>query len=51
MPTKWRWKKRFFCISGGQESDTGTIGGFRVLETQTQGKDIVYTLDGNSNFK
>lgn len=41
----------FFAFSGGQESDAGTIGGFRVLEAQTQGKDIVYTLDGNPSFK
>lgn len=41
----------FFAFYGGQESDAGTIGGFRVLEAQTQGKDIVYTLDGNSNLK
>lgn len=41
----------FFAFSGGQESDAGTIGGFRVLEAQVQDKDIVYALDGNPSLK
>ena len=34
----------FYAFSGGQESDAGTVGGWPVLQAQTQGLDIVYTL-------
>ncbi|MDJ0834105.1 MAG: alanyl-tRNA editing protein [Gammaproteobacteria bacterium] len=34
----------FFAISGGQESDHGSIGGFEVLEASNQGRQIVYQL-------
>ncbi|QJI37643.1 alanyl-tRNA editing protein [Pseudomonas sp. ADAK13] len=34
----------FFAFSGGQESDSGSIGGYPVLEAQKQGVRIVYTL-------
>lgn len=34
-----------FAFSGGQESDAGTIGGARVLRAQTDGQQIVYTLE------
>ncbi|AXK38476.1 alanyl-tRNA editing protein [Crenobacter cavernae] len=34
----------FFAESGGQESDTGSIAGHRVLAARWQGRDIVYTL-------
>ncbi len=34
----------FFAFSGGQESDTGTIGGNCVLEARTAGLDIDYRL-------
>jgi Ser-tRNA(Ala) deacylase AlaX len=34
----------FFAFSGGQESDTGTIGGWPVLLAETAGLSIVYTL-------
>ncbi|WP_024301267.1 alanyl-tRNA editing protein [Pseudogulbenkiania sp. MAI-1] len=34
----------YFADSGGQESDTGTIGGYRVLAARWQGRDLVYTL-------
>ncbi len=34
----------FYAFSGGQESDTGTIGGFPVLEARKEGLEIVYTL-------
>nr|WP_294866791.1 alanyl-tRNA editing protein [uncultured Pseudogulbenkiania sp.] len=34
----------YFAESGGQESDTGTIGGYRVLAARWQGRDLVYTL-------
>jgi len=34
----------FFALSGGQESDRGTIGGREVLLAQRQDTEIVYTL-------
>jgi alanyl-tRNA synthetase len=35
----------FYAFSGGQESDTGTIGGKRVLEARKDGREILYTLE------
>lgn len=35
----------FFAFSGGQESDTGTIGGYPVLRARKDGQQIVYTLE------
>jgi Ser-tRNA(Ala) deacylase AlaX len=41
----------FFALSGGQESDRGTIGGHSVLQARKQGVEIVYTLeDGHGLF-
>ncbi|HVM79247.1 MAG TPA: alanyl-tRNA editing protein [Stellaceae bacterium] len=34
----------FFALSGGQESDRGTIGGREVLEARKDGAEIVYAL-------
>jgi len=34
----------FFALSGGQESDRGSIGGHEVLQARTEGAEIVYTL-------
>lgn len=34
----------FYAFSGGQESDTGTIGGYEVLKAEKKGKEIYYTL-------
>ncbi len=34
----------FFSCSGGQESDEGTIGGFPVLDTRIDEREILYTL-------
>jgi Ser-tRNA(Ala) deacylase AlaX len=34
----------FFAFSGGQASDSGTIGGYPVLDARTKGLEIVYTL-------
>jgi Ser-tRNA(Ala) deacylase AlaX len=34
-----------YAFSGGQESDTGTIGGRQVLEARKEGKEIVYRLE------
>ena len=35
----------FFAFAGGQQSDSGTIGGFKVLEARAQGPEIFYKLD------
>ncbi len=35
----------FFAFSGGQESDTGTIGGHRVAQARKVGRQIDYTLE------
>lgn len=37
----------FYAFAGGQESDSGTIGDYRVLEARKDGKAIIYTLDGH----
>lgn len=34
----------FFAFSGGQESDSGTLGGYPVLQARKNGLSIVYTL-------
>lgn len=41
----------FFAFSGGQESDTGTIGGCTVLRARTHGDDIVYTLEDGHGLR
>ena len=41
----------FYALSGGQESDHGTIGGMRVLQARKEGKDIVYTLEANHDLR
>src|SRR4030067_2015075 len=41
----------FFAFSGGQESDDGTIGNNRVLQSRKEGKEIVYTLEKGHGFK
>ena len=33
-----------FAFSGGQQSDSGTIGGFQILEAKKEGKEIFYTI-------
>lgn len=35
----------FYALSGGQESDTGTIEGYRVLEAMKEGTEILYRLE------
>jgi alanyl-tRNA synthetase len=35
----------FYALSGGQESDHGTIGKSRVLQARKDDKDIIYTLE------
>ncbi len=41
----------FYAFSGGQESDSGTIGGYKVLEAKKDGKEIFYTLGENHRLK
>lgn len=38
-------KTVFFAFSGGQQSDSGTIGGFKVLEARAEGQEIYYKLE------
>jgi Ser-tRNA(Ala) deacylase AlaX len=41
----------FYAYSGGQESDRGAISGHRVLEARKDGKDIIYTLEGDHGLQ
>ena len=41
----------FYAFSGGQESDAGTIGGYKVLEARKEDKEIFYTLEDNHSLK
>jgi len=41
----------FYAVSGGQESDTGTIDGRKVLEAEKRGTEIYYTLEGSHGLK
>lgn len=40
-----------FAFSGGQQSDSGTIDGFQVVEARKDGKEILYTLEEKHNLK
>nr|WP_246517440.1 alanyl-tRNA editing protein [Clostridium aciditolerans] len=39
-----------FAFSGGQQSDSGTIGGFDIIEAKKEGKEIFYTIEANHNL-
>jgi Ser-tRNA(Ala) deacylase AlaX len=41
----------FYALSGGQESDAGTIGGRPVLEARKIGADILYRLPEDHGLK
>lgn len=41
----------FFGASGGQESDTGSIGGCKVLSADKRGVEIYYSLEDPNDFK
>ena len=41
----------FFAFSGGQESDTGTIGGHPVIEARKSGLGILYVLPEGHELK
>lgn len=40
-----------FAFSGGQQSDSGTIDGFEIIEARKDGKEIFYTLEKNHDLK
>ena len=44
-------KTIFYSFSGGQQSDSGTIGGEEVIASKTVGNDIIYTLENTFKFK
>jgi Ser-tRNA(Ala) deacylase AlaX len=39
-----------FAFSGGQQSDSGTIEGFQIIEAKKEGKEIFYTIENNHNL-
>jgi Ser-tRNA(Ala) deacylase AlaX len=39
-----------FAFSGGQQSDSGTIGGFQIVEAKKEGKEIYYAIEKNHNL-
>jgi Ser-tRNA(Ala) deacylase AlaX len=41
----------FYAFSGGQESDTGTIGNYHVLEARKEGLEIIYRLEEGHGLK
>lgn len=41
----------FYAFSGGQESDTGTIGGYQVLKAEKDGMEIYYTVSDDHKLK
>lgn len=40
-----------FAFSGGQQSDSGTIGGFQIIDARKDEKEIFYTLEQNHDLK
>ncbi len=40
----------FYAESGGQESDSGTIGGIPVIKAEKSGHSIIYTLESVPDF-
>ena len=41
----------FYAFSGGQESDYGTIGGYKVFEARKNETEIYYTIENSHNLK
>ncbi len=41
----------FFALTGGQASDSGEIGGIKVLEAAAKGEDIIYLLERETDFR
>ena len=44
-------KTILFAFSGGQESDSGKIGGIAIVDSKIEGKDIVHVLEKKADFK
>ena len=40
-----------YAFSGGQQSDDGTINGFKILKAEKVGKEIFYTIDDGHNLQ
>jgi len=40
-----------YAFAGGQQSDEGTIGGYRILKAQKNGIEIYYSLESGHNLK
>lgn len=40
-----------FAFSGGQQSDFGTIGGYKIIEAKKEENEIFYTIQRNHNLK
>jgi Ser-tRNA(Ala) deacylase AlaX len=40
-----------FAFSGGQQSDSGTIGSYEILEAKAEGKEIFYTITQGHSLK
>lgn len=40
-----------YAFSGGQQSDSGKIGGYKILDAKKEGKKIFYTIDSNHTLK
>lgn len=40
-----------FAFSGGQQSDSGMIGGYGIIRAQKEGKEIFYTIEQNHCLK
>ena len=40
-----------FAFSGGQQSDSGTIGRYEILDARKDGAEVLYTLPGDHTLK
>ncbi|WES98191.1 alanyl-tRNA editing protein [Chryseobacterium arthrosphaerae] len=40
-----------YAFSGGQQSDNGTINGYKIVKAQKSGKEILYTIEEGHNLK
>jgi len=40
-----------YALSGGQQSDDGTMNGFKILNAQKVGKEIYYTIEDKHNLQ
>ncbi len=40
-----------FAFSGGQASDSGTIGGYEIIEARKSGREIFYRIDENHTLR